>query len=58
MGFFSSREPPNTEENCKKIMQLFKVQMKGFFIAEFERTARIRKITVYGFLMSLIVPEL
>ena len=29
-----------------------------FFIAEFERTAKIRKITVYRFLISLLVPEL
>ena len=37
---------------------LFKVQMKCFFIAEFERAAKIRKIAVYRFLISLLVPEL
>ena len=36
-----------------------KVQMKWYFIAEFERTAKIRKIAVYYFLISrLLVPEL
>ena len=29
-----------------------------FFIAEFERAAEIRKIAVYRFLISLLVPEL
>ena len=38
---------PNKKENN------FKVQMKCFFIAEFERTAKIRKITIYRFLISL-----
>ena len=28
------------------------------FIAEFERAAKIRKIAVYRFLISLLVPEL
>ena len=36
----------------------FKVQMKRFFIPEFERAAKIRKIAVYRFLISLLVPEL
>ena len=37
----------------------FKVQMKCFFfIAEFERAAKIRKIAVYRFLISHLVPEL
>ena len=37
----------------------FKVQMKCFFSnAEFERVAKIRKISVYRFLISLLVPEL
>ena len=37
----------------------FKVQMKCFFfIAEFERAAKIRKIAVYRFLISILVPEL
>ena len=36
-----------------------KVQTKCFFvIAEFERAAKIRKIAVYRFLISLPVPEL
>ena len=36
----------------------FKVQMKCFFIAEFERAAKIRKNAIYRFLISLLVPEL
>ena len=37
----------------------FKVQMKCFFfIPEFERAAKIRKIAVYRFLISFLVPEL
>ena len=35
-----------------------KVQMKCFFIAKFERAAKIRKIAVYRFLISFLVPEL
>ena len=36
-----------------------KVQMKCFFfIPEFERAAKIRKIAVYRFLISFLVPEL
>ena len=36
-----------------------KVQMKCFFfISEFERAAKIRKIAVYRFLISFLVPEL
>ena len=34
-----------------------KVQMNVFFIAEFEREAKIRKIVIYCFLISLLVPE-
>ena len=30
-----------------EIVKCFKVQMKCFFIAEFERAAKIRKIAVY-----------
>ena len=30
----------------------------SFFIAEFERAAKIRKIAIYRFLISLLVPEL
>ena len=40
------------------IASLFKVQMKFFFIAEFERAAKIRKINVYHFLIFSLVPEL
>ena len=36
-----------------------KVQMKClFYIPEFERAAQVRKITVYRFLISFLVPEL
>ena len=44
---------------CNNNLRL-KVQMKCcfFFIAEFERAAKIRKIAVYRFLISLLVPEL
>ena len=39
--------------------QSIKVQMKCFFfIPEFERAAKIRKIAVYRFLISFLVPEL
>ena len=34
------------------------MQMKCFFIAEFERAAKTRKIAVYRFLISYLVPEL
>ena len=44
----------NRATNCHICL---KVQMK-FFIAEFERAAKIRKIAVYRFLISLLVPEL
>ena len=40
------------------IITEFKVQMKCFFIAEFERAAKIRKIAVYRFLIYFVVPEL
>ena len=35
-----------------------KVQITCFLIAEFERAAKIRKIAVYRFLISLLVSEL
>ena len=38
--------------------QAFKVQMKDSFIDEIERTAKIRKVAVYRFLISLLVSEL
>ena len=37
---------------------LFKVQMKCFFIGEFEKAAKVRKIAVHRFLISVLVPEL
>ena len=40
------------------ITKALKVQMKCFFIAEFERAAKIRKIAVYRFLISHLVSEL
>ena len=45
-------------EDHQLFLVTFKVQMKCFFIAEFERAAKIRKIAVYRFLISLLVPEL
>ena len=41
-----------------RLSNTFKVQMKCFFTAEFERAARIRKFAVYCFLISLLVLEL
>ena len=43
-----------------EVASYIKVQMKCFFflIPEFERAAKIRKIAVYRFLISLLVPEL
>ena len=38
--------------------ECIEVQIKCFFIAEFERAVKIRKIAVYRFLISLPVPEL
>ena len=35
-----------------------KVQMKCFFIAEFERATKIRKIAIYHFLIFLLVPDI
>ena len=40
------------------LIQVLKVQMNCFFIPEFERAAKIRKIAVYRFLISFLVPEL
>ena len=37
---------------------LFKVQMKCFFIVEFERAAKVKKIAIDRFLKSLPVPKL
>ena len=54
---------PHITELSKKLARtvgvFFKVQMKCFlFIPEFERAAKIRKIAVYRFLISFLVPEL
>ena len=38
--------------------EIIKVKTKCFFIAEFERVAKIRKIAVYRFLIPLTVTEL
>ena len=53
--------PPPPQVNFEAVGQTkkkLKVQMKCFFIAEFERAAKIRKIAVYRFLISPLVPEL
>ena len=42
----------------KLIVFEVKVEMKWFFIAEFERVGKIRKMAVYHFLISFLVPEL
>ena len=62
-----------SEANCLKSSLLFlcvitqllilkgivlKCKRNVFFIPEFERAAKIRKIAVYRFLISLLVPEL
>ena len=53
---------------CTKYLKIFKcsaqnyqnieVKMKCFFIDEIERAAKIRKIVVYRFLISLLLPTL
>ena len=50
--------PPPRSLTLQKTPWSFKVQMKCFFIADFERAAKLRKIAVYRFLISLLVPEL
>ena len=46
-------------EALEKCAPYIKVQMKCFFfIAEFERAAKIRKNAICCFLISLLVPEL
>ena len=54
------KEGINSEQIVKKLItQTFKMQMKCFFlIAEFERATKVRKIAVYRFLISLLVPEI
>ena len=46
---------PNLSTKASKLNN--EVQMKCFFLAEFERAAKIRKIAVYRFLISLLDPE-
>ena len=67
MGFINKhqsgfRKAKSTDDHLfrlsQSIMESFKVQMKCFFIPEFERAAKIRKIAVYRFLISFLVPEL
>ena len=45
-------------QRTQKIQGSFKVQRKCFFIAEFERAAKMRKIAINHLLISLPVPEL
>ena len=47
-----------SEFGFRTTVHCIKVQMKCFFIAEFERAAKLRKIAVYSFLISFLVPEL
>ena len=52
-------DPETLSQETYGRQSAFKVQMKCFFfIPEFERAAKIRKIPVYRFLISLLVPEL
>ena len=61
---FSRRFDEKKQHSCyfkkrgHKEEKNLKVHMKWFFIAEFERAAKIRKIAIYRFLISLPVPEL
>ena len=41
-----------------EILKILKSANEMGFFAEFERAAKIRKIAVYRFLISLLVPEL
>ena len=45
----------NTKNKNKMAL---KCKWNGSFIAEFERAAKIRKIAVYRFLISYLIPEL
>ena len=58
LQFFNSTEILQFERPFLVTKTLLKVQMKCFFIAEFERAAKVRKAAVYRFLISLLVPEL
>ena len=40
------------------ILKQLKCKWNVFFVVEFERAAKIIKVAVYRFLMSLLVPEL
>ena len=46
------------EDVCQQFGKKLKGANEMFFIAEFERAVKIRKIAVYRFLISLLVPEL
>ena len=52
--------PQYSQRNWIRIAQyhMLKCKWNVFFIVEFERAAKIRKIAVYRFLISLLVPEL
>ena len=61
---FGKKNPAQTADggllvrDCLVTLSPFKVQIKCcFFIAEFERAAKIRKIAIYC-IISLLVPEL
>ena len=50
---------PHNVEPCEQyFLQECSANEMFFFIAEFERAAKIRKNAVYRFLISLLVPEL
>ena len=44
--------------NSAFLYNIESLDIESLFIPEFERAAKIRKIAVYRFLMSLLVPEL
>ena len=48
----------HTYHVCTVVKGVHKVQMKFFVIVKFKRAAKIVKIAVYRFLISLSVPEL
>ena len=62
LSIFAGLSLSKFEHTCLYVRMIskrrVKVQMKCFFIAEFERAAKFRKVVVYRFLISLLVPEL
>ena len=50
----------NIEFKFSRLRRHLKVQINCcfFLIAEFERAAKVRKIAIYRFLISLLLPEL